>query len=331
MKVDVSEWHEFKFGKLIDYIGKAKALNKDDLNETKDLSKGIRYITRTSENNGCELLANRNDIDEKYIQKGNAITVGDTTATCFYQKEEFITGDHMVVIRAKWLNELTGLFIVSLLNREMYKYSYGRAFVMDKIKETILNLPVTKEGTPDWQFMEDYIKTLHYESITTKNKKSDLIKLETKEWKNICLSDYFDVKAGIYHYPDEYNDGLTPYLTASNENNGVGQYIDIKPEFKGNCIITGKIGCTAFYVYEDFCATSDVNIFIPKFNMTKYVGIFITTIINYNENYKWAYGRQCRVGNSKKLVVKLPVMPDGTPDWQFMEDYIKSLPYGDRI
>lgn len=31
------------------------------------------------------------------------------------------------------------------------------------------------------------------------------------------------------------------------------------------------------------------------------------------------------------LDVKLPITPQGTPDWQFMEDYIKSLPYGDRL
>ena len=31
------------------------------------------------------------------------------------------------------------------------------------------------------------------------------------------------------------------------------------------------------------------------------------------------------------LLLKLPIDIDGNPDWQFMEDYIKSLPYGDRL
>ncbi len=65
--------------------------------------------------------------------------------------------------------------------------------------------------------------------------------------------------------------------------------------------------------------------------MSKFSAIFITTVINFSENYKWAYGRQCRVGDSMNISVKLPQTVDGTPDWQFMEDYIKSLPYGDRI
>lgn len=29
--------------------------------------------------------------------------------------------------------------------------------------------------------------------------------------------------------------------------------------------------------------------------------------------------------------LKLPVTSTGAPDWQFMEDYIKALPYRDRI
>ena len=29
--------------------------------------------------------------------------------------------------------------------------------------------------------------------------------------------------------------------------------------------------------------------------------------------------------------IKLPVTPEGNPDWQFMEDYIKSLPFSRNI
>ena len=30
-------------------------------------------------------------------------------------------------------------------------------------------------------------------------------------------------------------------------------------------------------------------------------------------------------------MIKLPITTDGDPDWQFMENYIKALPYGDRL
>lgn len=175
-------------------------------------------------------------------------------------------------------------------------------------------------------YMAYLVKTGKYPKLTNiSNKKIDL---NTSNWKEFQLKKYFKIFPGKYHYPDEYVIGTTPYLSASSENNSVSQYIDLEPEFEGNCIVTGKIGCTAFYISEPFCATSDVNIFMPKFNMSKHVGLFITSVINYSENYKWAYGRQCRVGNSKKIVVKLPKDANGEPNWEFMEDYIKSLPYG---
>lgn len=165
ISLNEKEWKEFRFGDYISEIYKAKAINKDELTIEDDDAKLINYITRTSEENGCELQASFVDIDDSFIENGNAITIGDTTATCFYQEESFITGDHMVVVRADWLNKYTGLFIVTLLTNEQYKYSYGRAYLMDRIKETMLKLPATeKDGNivPDWQFMEDYIRSLPY-------------------------------------------------------------------------------------------------------------------------------------------------------------------------
>ena len=165
ISLNQSEWKEFRFGDYISEINKAKAINKDELTTEDNDAKRINYITRTSEENGCELQASFVDIDESFVENGNAITIGDTTATCFYQEEPFITGDHMVVVRADWLNRYTGLFIVTLLTNEQYKYSYGRAYLMDRIKDTMLKLPAKLDNgkyIPDWEYMENYIKSLSY-------------------------------------------------------------------------------------------------------------------------------------------------------------------------
>lgn len=47
--------------------------------------------------------------------------------------------------------------------------------------------------------------------------------LNIENWKEFLLSDYFDIVAGKYHYPNEYDIGDTPYISASSENNGVAQ------------------------------------------------------------------------------------------------------------
>lgn len=168
------------------------------------------------------------------------------------------------------------------------------------------------------------------------------MKLDVQGWKSFGLSKLFAIEPGKYYYKDDYSDGLTPYCSASSENNGVSKKIDLPPDFEGNKIITGKVGCTAFYQPKPFCATSDVNVLNPLFDMTSCVGLFITTIINKSENYRWNYGRQCRVGDTKGISIKLPIQHnhDGTPkiddkktyskegyvpDFTWMDSYIKSL------
>lgn len=166
--------------------------------------------------------------------------------------------------------------------------------------------------------------------------------LDVSNWKDFNIDKLFSVEAGKYYYSDEYTDGETPYCSASAENNGISKKIDLDADFHGNQIITGKVGCTSFYEGQPFCATSDVNVLTPRFKMSPNIGLFIVTIINKNENYRWNYGRQCRVSNTKKINIKLPIQKDYLgnpvidkdkhfssdgfiPDWQWMEDYIKSL------
>ena len=347
MNLDTSKWKYYKVGDLFNKIYKAKKYNREDLTETDNVFENkIRYITRTGENNGCECFVA--DSDYEGLEKENAITIGDTTATCFYQNEPFICGDHMVVLRSDFLTENIGLFLISLLNNESYRYNYGRAFVIELIKNTELLLPALTDTVPDWEFMENYIKSLHSKPITTKNKNNHII-FYANTWKWFDLKKLFYINAGKYHYSEEYNVGKTNYITASNENNGISLKINLEPEFKGNCIITGKVGCNAFYQNEEFCATSDINILRSKYiNFNQHIGLFITTIINFSENYKWNYGRQCRINNCEKIKIKLPIKYNSdnsyfidenktyseegfVPDWEFMENYIKSLPYGDRI
>ena len=174
-KLDIDKWDEFKVSDLFNDIYKAKAHTKEEVIE---VEKGIHFISRTDCNNGVDITV---DKDTKYdgIEDANCITIGDTTATVFYQNEQFIAGDHMVVLRADWLNLKRGLFFRTLLAQEVIRYCYGRAYRMDLIKNTLLKLPIkcnsdgspfidkekkynNKGYVPDWQFMEDYINSLPY-------------------------------------------------------------------------------------------------------------------------------------------------------------------------
>lgn len=165
LNLNTDTWKWFKVKDLFYAPYKATPYNAIELvNCSKEKENAIMYITRTDTNNGCKTYVEIENLDN--AEKGNAITIGDTTATIYYQENEFICGDHMVVLRSKNLNKHIGLFIVSLLDKERFRYNYGRAFNKNIISKTKLKLPaiLNADGNyePDWQWMENYIKGLPY-------------------------------------------------------------------------------------------------------------------------------------------------------------------------
>lgn len=154
------QWKLFELKTIMQSIKSGKPYNASDL-VVADGTDFVSYVTRTDENNGVSLYVEAEDYDG--LEKANAITIGDTTATIFYQDHDFITGPHIIVLRADWLNVYTASFIITLLNQEKYRYPvFGRAFTKDLIAETKLYLPVDNDGNPDYQFMKDYIKSLPF-------------------------------------------------------------------------------------------------------------------------------------------------------------------------
>ena len=161
--VDISSqnWVSFTLEELGIEIYKAKAYSKVDMDFSKSRQLDrLPFVSRTELNNSVDGWIFKDE--ESGIEEGNALVVGDTTSTISYQPNPFVAGDHIVVIRAEWLNKYTGLFIQTLLNKERYRYSYGRAFKMDLIKKTKLLLPVNHNKEIDWRWIENYIQTLPY-------------------------------------------------------------------------------------------------------------------------------------------------------------------------
>lgn len=119
-------------------------------------------------------------------------------------------------------------------------------------------------------------------------------------------------------------------------NNGVANYIGQIPIHDGNTIslsYNGSVG-QAFYQPDAYWATDDVNaLYFKKSNhheFNQYIGLFIATLLK-QEQYRFSYGRKWVLSEMEDTVLKLPQTSSGKPDWDWMENYIKSLPYSDRI
>ena len=70
----------------------------------------------------------------------------------------------------------------------------------------------------------------------------------------------------------------------------------------------------------------DVNVLAPRFPLTPSIAIFIATVIK-NESVKYAFNNKWTKELMEKSEIILPAKSDGTPDFDFMEQFIQSLPY----
>jgi len=94
-------------------------------------------------------------------------------------------------------------------------------------------------------------------------------------------------------------------------------------------VVTIDMFGNCFYREYMFCCDDNILV-LSNDKLNKYSGLFLATILN-NDSYKFQYGRQYRQKNFKKHKIKLPIITKNTPDWQFMEDYIKSIPYSQAL
>lgn len=341
----VTDWKYFEIGKLFPQIYKASAYNAQDLISSSAVNcDAIRYITRTDTNNGCKEFVQNENFTQ--IEQGNAITIGDTTATIYYQSEQFICGDHIVILRAPFLNEIRGIFIVALLNKERFRYNYGRSFKMDVIKKTRILLPSVDENTPDWNYIECVVKQNIIPKLPSKSREvwgggyknkpihSTHLELHSKEWRNFTYDDVFFIIKGKRLTSYDMESGDYAYIGATDSNNGVTAYIgNTKHIHSGNKITVSYNGsiAEAFYQSEDFWATDDVNVLsLKNHQLNKYIAMFLITLIE-KEKYRFNYGRKWKKEIMQQSIIKLPIQSNGSPDWEFMENYIKSLPYSANI
>ena len=342
--MDVKNWKWFRIGDYFQEPYKAKAYNAQDLVSCSNKNaKAIAYITRSDINNGFKSFVLNEDFSN--VELGNAITVGDTTATIFYQEHNFICGDHMVVLRSEYLNRYVGLFITTLLYKERFRYNYGRAFNKDIIENTLLKLPAIKKSEkyePDWVWMEQYVKNA--EKAILSNRAKDVwqnkfnpkplstrkLQLNTNQWKKFSYNDIFEIKKGKRLTKADMLDGSIPYIGAIDSNNGISAYISNDEHLhQGNTITVSYNGsiAEAFYQATKFWATDDVNVLYPKFALNRYIAMFLITLI-HREKYRFNYGRKWDKELMESSLIKLPAVKIAPnkyePDWQFMEDYIKS-------
>ena len=147
------------------------------------------------------------------------------------------------------------------------------------------------------------------------------------EQKFFKLSDIFEIKTSkcIHENGLKQGAGTIPYVTRTSLNNGVSKFVCSQRVEKlnpGNVITVGMDTQTVFYQKQNFYCGRDI-LSLSNTIMNQYIGIFIVGILDQIVKKKFSYGYCASLTRIKNLEIKLPSTPDGNPDWEFMESYIR--------
>lgn len=359
--IDTTNWAWFRYKQIFSI----KTYKGDNiLNSYKG---NVPFVSASSAFNGITTY-----VDSDNPEKGNKITVARNGSVCsaFYQSQDFCASpDDIRVFELKGakLNRYNALFLCTLIEKEKYRFAYGRKFGTKRMKEHLIKLPVDNNGNPDWNWIEKFVKETIIPKLSSKAKSvwndeyntkpviSEKQSLKVDKWQRFRYDEIFDIRKGFYNKkPENHSGNGIPFIGAIDNNNGVSEYYDIQDIeeasktgddnnaplsdkiFEGNCITVSNNGSVgyAFYQAKPFTCSHDVNpLYLhPKWSrkLNPFIAMFLCSLIE-KEQYRWTYGRKWRPKRMPSSLIKLPVDSNGNPDWHYMEDYIKSLPYSKNL
>ena len=337
-KIDTRNWKEFDMSELFDIrpTKNHNLTNKELMQEDGENP----VIVNSSYDNGVGGFTHY-DITEK----GNVITFSDTTTSdsIFYQPNDFVGYSHVQVLKPlqyteQWTRESLLFFTVVFKKKSsLMNYDYVNKFTRNDALKLKIKLPVTNDGKPDFEYMENFIKRLETRErestsdVSRYLKKVKLKKVDTIKWKDFRIDDLFNIVRPSSRSVKKYEDGNVPFVSSGNFNNGVDSYkIPFNHEKldKDNCITVSPVDGSSFYQELDFLGRGGGGssiILLYNENLNKLNGLFIASVINKTLKRLYDYSDMGSSETIKKEKIKLPVTNDGIPDWAYMEDYILKI------
>ena len=206
MRIDASEWKLFRIGRIFTMLN-GKGITQNEIAEN---AGDFIAVQSGEENNGVI-----GKIDLQYCkQRGYTfsekpcLTVARSGSAGFvsFQIHGCVVGDSakILLLPDEVASVETYVFLQSILTANRFKYTYGRKVTKDKYLNDWIRLPIQHNNNgvaikdemyrysddgyiPDWQFMKEYIKSLHHKPLTTKNEARLVPELKVADWKRFCL------------------------------------------------------------------------------------------------------------------------------------------------
>lgn len=149
-----------------------------------------------------------------------------------------------------------------------------------------------------------------------------------KLWRPFFIEEIFEIKPGRRLTKAEMIDGDTPFIGASDSNNGVTAFVgndnDSADENFLSVSYNGSV-CQCFYQpYRCLCSDDVKRFHLKNRAGNKYIYLFLATSIKQQKD-KYNYGYKFNEARMRRQKILLPVKDDGSPDYDFMENYMRRV------
>ena len=303
-----------------------------------DMKVGKRpFIGATDSNNGITAwVDNTNESLDKLVL---GVNYNGSVVETFFHPYECIFSDDVKRLHLK--NGITSyhvmLFLKTMIIQQKVKFEYGYKFNEKRMQRQKILLPVTDEDSPDWQFMEEYMRRKEILLLKpTIEKLCKLLihreklggKLCHSQWKPFSFTEVFTkIQRGKRLKKADHTEGTVPYVSSTALNNGVDGFIGNEDSIRKfeDCLTianSGSVGSAFFHQYE-FVASDHVTQLKRK-GLDKYAYLFMLPIIN-RLSEKYCFNREINDKRIKRERILLPVNNMGEIDFEFMSSFMQEV------
>ncbi len=256
------------------------------------------------------------------------------------------------VLQSDFIDEKIALYIMACIKKVIKKkFTYNEKATKIALKNTIISLPIRDNGEIDYNYMKKiitkienvkmnlisvYLKKNGLDTCILSPKEQYTIELYKRgkvEYKEFKIKEFFDIHpTKAYKYTNKVlykTKGKVPVLANSSINNGIGGYVNLPATERGGIITfsdTTSGAKTIFYQPNDFIGYSHIQGLYPYDtsiwgeNTLLYFLIVFRKSADKQFDYSIKFNRQI----AENLLVKLPVLPNGSVDFDFMDNFIKA-------
>ena len=153
-------------------------------------------------------------------------------------------------------------------------------------------------------------------------------KISEIRWGKFKIIDIFTVSPGVRLVKSDMIDGRTPFIGATDSNNGITAFCGNNNKSKDCNVLgvnyNGSVVESFYHPYNALFSDDVKRLHLKDIKGNKYIYLFIKQCI-LKQKTKFEYGYKFNGERMRNQIILLPITNDGTPDYKFMEEYMKKI------